>query len=132
MGRRFETKLKATAEEMMEKGRAKKPVFAEFIMERLYDDSSRPDVPSSLNYGYRFRIGDKIVHQCTFELPNPSSAYDDILENASKLLRNPYVKCEECGKTFARSGVCVCVIVWREVMSVYLLVVLPGCPAKDN
>ena len=28
--------------------------------------------------------------------------------------------------------VCVCVIVWREVMFVYLLVVLPGCPSKDN
>ncbi|PAV89541.1 hypothetical protein WR25_11041 [Diploscapter pachys] len=27
---------------------------------------------------------------------------------------------------------CVCVIVWREVMFVYLLVVLPGYPAKDN
>ncbi|PAV89881.1 hypothetical protein WR25_12152 [Diploscapter pachys] len=27
---------------------------------------------------------------------------------------------------------CVCVIVWREVMFVYLLVVLPGYPAEDN
>ncbi|PAV81825.1 hypothetical protein WR25_07231 [Diploscapter pachys] len=26
----------------------------------------------------------------------------------------------------------VCVIVWREVMFVYLLVVLPGYPARDN
>ncbi|PAV65233.1 hypothetical protein WR25_06637 [Diploscapter pachys] len=26
----------------------------------------------------------------------------------------------------------VCVIVWREVMFVYLLVVLPGYPSKDN
>ncbi|PAV91736.1 hypothetical protein WR25_03680 [Diploscapter pachys] len=28
--------------------------------------------------------------------------------------------------------VCVCVIVWREVVFVYLLVVLPGYPARDN
>ncbi|PAV90649.1 hypothetical protein WR25_12212 [Diploscapter pachys] len=28
--------------------------------------------------------------------------------------------------------VCMCVIVWREVMFVYLLVVLPGYPARDN
>ncbi|PAV90202.1 hypothetical protein WR25_17247 [Diploscapter pachys] len=28
--------------------------------------------------------------------------------------------------------VCVCMIVWREVMFVYLLVVLPGYPASDN
>ncbi|PAV89361.1 hypothetical protein WR25_05591 [Diploscapter pachys] len=26
----------------------------------------------------------------------------------------------------------VCVIVWREAKFVYLLVVLPGCPSKDN
>ncbi|PAV76846.1 hypothetical protein WR25_25952 [Diploscapter pachys] len=30
------------------------------------------------------------------------------------------------------NDVCVCVIVWREVMFVYLLVVLPGYPSKDN
>ncbi|PAV60044.1 hypothetical protein WR25_19533 [Diploscapter pachys] len=29
-------------------------------------------------------------------------------------------------------GVCVCVIVWREAKFVYLLVVLPGYPARDN
>ncbi|PAV82618.1 hypothetical protein WR25_26700 [Diploscapter pachys] len=29
-------------------------------------------------------------------------------------------------------SMCVCVIVWREVMFVYLLVVLPGYPSKDN
>ncbi|PAV89593.1 hypothetical protein WR25_27090 [Diploscapter pachys] len=29
-------------------------------------------------------------------------------------------------------GVCVCVIVWREAKFVYLLVVLPGYPSKDN
>ncbi|PAV69048.1 hypothetical protein WR25_18106 [Diploscapter pachys] len=33
---------------------------------------------------------------------------------------------------FSHGQACVCVIVWREVMFVYLLVVLPGYPSKDN
>ncbi|PAV59375.1 hypothetical protein WR25_03508 [Diploscapter pachys] len=32
----------------------------------------------------------------------------------------------------ADSGMRACVIVWREVVFVYLLVVLPGYPARDN
>ncbi|PAV90191.1 hypothetical protein WR25_17241 [Diploscapter pachys] len=36
------------------------------------------------------------------------------------------------GRTLWQAYECVCVIVWREVVFVYLLVVLLGYPPKDN
>ncbi|PAV91390.1 hypothetical protein WR25_04455 [Diploscapter pachys] len=71
-------------------------------------------------------------------LPSVQNQLDEIKEalflndtTLSKILMDLFIA--DYGTHFITGvEVCVCVIVWREVMFVYLLVVLPGCPSKDN